>query len=153
MGRVHEVLRWANRRAVAEEITRRGYRVSGETLNRWVRDEKEFPAVVERIVFELFGITEHNQTAPPWAERLERKVDGIYERGPEIAEAAVRGLIEALAPADLQQAAQRVIERLEALPPPADEAPAATDASGGPDAGEQPAPESGSRRTRTAEDH
>lgn len=71
MGRIHDVLKWANRSAVAEEITRRGYRVSGETLNRWVRQEKEVPAVVEHIVFDLFGISPDNRKEPPpWAEAL-----------------------------------------------------------------------------------
>lgn len=70
MSRVHEVLHWANRRAVAEEVIRRGYRVSGETLNRWVRDEKEFPAAVERIVFDLFGIGHERESPPAWAEGL-----------------------------------------------------------------------------------
>ena len=73
MGRIHEVLRWANRREVAREVTKRGYRVSGETLNRWVRDESEFPAVVERIVFTLFTIGGHEETsAPSWAEATAR---------------------------------------------------------------------------------
>lgn len=75
MGRVHDVLRWANRRDVAREVTKRGYRVSGETLNRWVRDEQEFPAVVERIVFDLFTISGHEETPPPgWAEAVADKV-------------------------------------------------------------------------------
>lgn len=70
MGRIHEVLHWANRRAVAEEVTRRGYRLSGETLNRWVREEKEFPATVERIVFELFGLDTQKEAAPSLTRRL-----------------------------------------------------------------------------------
>ena len=75
MGRVHDVLRWANRRAVAEEVTARGYRLSGETLNRWVRDEREFPAVVERIVFDLFTIGRDEK--PPEPQWLEGLADGI----------------------------------------------------------------------------
>jgi hypothetical protein len=76
MARVHEVLHWANRRAVAEEVTRRGYRLSGETLNRWVRDEKEFPAVVERIVYELFSLDTTKEAAPRIEERLDR-IEGL----------------------------------------------------------------------------
>jgi hypothetical protein len=75
---IHDVLHWANRTAVAQEITRRGYRVSGETLNRWYRQRSEVPAIVERIVFELFG-TQQN-AAPHSEERLgsvEGKVDSI----------------------------------------------------------------------------
>lgn len=70
MASVHDALRWANRREVAREITRRGYRVSGETLNRWVREKAEVPAVVEHIVFELFGIADTGKSAPAWAEAL-----------------------------------------------------------------------------------
>lgn len=78
---LHDVLRWANRRAVAEEVTRRGYRVSGESLNRWVRDEKEFPAIVERIVFDLFTIapdTEKPSQPFDW-DGLVAKMDSIAQ--------------------------------------------------------------------------
>ena len=102
MGRVHEVLHWANRSEVAREITRRGYRVSVESLNRWVRDEKEFPAVVERIVFDLFTISGHEETPPLWAEGL--------------ADKTAMKIIEALAPERLQQAAELARQRL-AEPP------------------------------------
>ena len=102
MSRVHEVLHWANRRAVAEEVTRRGYRVSGETLNRWVREEKEFPAVVERIVFDLFTISGQEEKPPAWAEGL--------------ADKTAMKVIEALAPERLQQAAELARQRL-AEPP------------------------------------
>src|SRR5688572_13333707 len=77
---VHEVLRWANRSEVAREITRRGYRVSLETLNRWHRQRKEVPAAVERIVFDMFGISGHSESAPAWAEALQQTVDSIDER-------------------------------------------------------------------------
>lgn len=71
MPEVHDLLRWANRSEVAREITRRGYRVSVETLNRWHRDRKEVPAVVERIVFELFGVSEtQKEAAPSMTKRL-----------------------------------------------------------------------------------
>ena len=82
MGRVHDVLRWANRRDVAREVTKRGYRLSGETLNRWVRDEQEFPAVVERIVFDLFTISGHEETPPPgWATALPAEIaDEVVRR-------------------------------------------------------------------------
>jgi hypothetical protein len=74
---VHDLLQWANRSEVAREITRRGYRVSVETLNRWHRDRREVPAVVERIVFELFGLEATKNAPPEWAERLEAKVDQL----------------------------------------------------------------------------
>lgn len=98
---------------MAEEVTRRGYRVSGETLNRWVRDDKEFPAIVERIVFDLFTIG-HEEAAPPkWAERLARET--------------ALSVIEALAPADVQAAAAAVIARLEGTQQPDGEGPLDSD--------------------------
>lgn len=78
MPSVHDALYWANRRAVAREITRRGYRVSGETLNRWVREKSEVPAVVEHIVFDLFGIREDRNAPPPetWVTALADEIEG-----------------------------------------------------------------------------
>lgn len=104
MGRVHEVLHWANRSEVAREITRRGYRVSVESLNRWVRDEKEFPAVVERIVFDLFTISGHEESPPAWAEGL--------------ADKTAMKVIEALREPEREATIRRVLARLEALQPP-----------------------------------
>lgn len=94
---IHDVLHWANRTLIAEEVSRRGYRVSPETMNRWHRERAEVPAIVERIVFELFGIGGHNETAPPeWAERLEQKIDLIYESQAIVADQAVARLTRAL---------------------------------------------------------
>lgn len=117
------MLRWANRREVAREVTRRGYRVSGETLNLWVRQEKEFPAVVERIVFDLFTIGQDTaKEPPPWAEALARDT--------------ARQVIEALAPPEIQRAAQSVIERLEDIPPPNGDSPHEEDEATSPGGGE-----------------
>jgi hypothetical protein len=102
---VHDLPRWANRSEVAREISRRGYRVSVETLNRWHRDRKEVPAVVEHIVFELFGVGQQ-ETPPPWAEAMEQRLKGELTVN--------RELIAALANPELLEAAQRVIARLEA---------------------------------------
>ncbi len=124
MPSIHEVLRWANRTLVAEEVTRRGYRVSGETMNRWYRNRSEVPAIVEHIVFELFKVSGHNETPPPWAEALQTKVDEIYARQEQVAAEAVKQVVEVLAPADIRAAANRVIARLEALPPQPGEDPA-----------------------------
>ena len=125
MATIHEVLRWSNRTAVAAEITRRGYRVSGETLNRWYRQRSEVPAVVEHIVFDLFGIgASENAPMPEWARGLENR---LTERL-----SANRSLIEALARPELLEAAERVIERLEALGPPDDATPNGSGAAGGP---------------------
>lgn len=92
---VHDLLRWANRSEVAREITRRGYRVSVETLNRWHRDRKEVPAVVERIVFELFGVGQQETPPPKWAEGFEARIDlALWRLGvsPEEQEAALMAM-------------------------------------------------------------
>lgn len=124
VSRVHDVLKWANRTAVAEEITRRGYRVSPETLNRWVRQDKEVPAIVEHIVFELFGIGGHAESPQPqWAGAMEERLAEKLERN--------RQLIGAMARPELLEAAERVIARLEALEPPDDAAPNGSGAMGG----------------------
>lgn len=113
---IHDVLHWSNRTLVAEEITRRGFRVSKETLNRWVRQRKEVPAAVERIVFELFGITPDTQTTPPpWAEALEQKLVDKLDRN--------RQLIERLIPDEALRNADDLIGRLEELLRPGDEDP------------------------------
>ena len=78
---IHDVLHWSNRTLVAEEITQRGFRVSKETLNRWVRQRKEVPAAVERIVFDMFGISPDTaKEPPPWAEVMESRVLEAVER-------------------------------------------------------------------------
>jgi hypothetical protein len=102
---IHDVLHWSNRTLVAEEITRRGFRVSKETLNRWVRQRKEVPAVVRDIVFDIFGIGQQ-ETPPPWAEAMQERIVGEL--------AVNRELIGALANPELLETAQRVIARLEA---------------------------------------
>jgi hypothetical protein len=117
---VHEVLLWANRRAVAREITARGYRVSGETLNRWVRDHSEVPAVVERIVFELFGLEATKNAPPEWAERLEAKVDYL--------------VIGGIADPEHREVVRRLAARLGVLPRPSGEGfddPLGTEGQGG----------------------
>lgn len=124
MARVHDVLRWANRRAVAEEVTRRGYRVSGETLNRWVRDEKEFPAIAERIVFDLFTIGAQEESPPAWAEGL---VDD-----------AVARIVTLLGGPEYPAALELLRERLEGTPPPPPEAHGGAGASPGPGTGAPP---------------
>ena len=129
MARVHEVLHWANRRAVAEEVTRRGYRLSGETLNRWVRDEKEFPAMVERIVFELFGISETTQKEPPWVGRLEGKLDQLSEQRAEVVDDAIKRLVASLAPPERVADVEALAAELRRVPPPSGEEPPETPAS------------------------
>lgn len=125
MARVHEILRWANKRDVAREVTRRGYRLSGEALNQWVREEKEFPAIVRDIVFNLFTIEGYEENPPASAEGL----DGL--------EGLVRaiGLKSGLTESEMDEAvelhravraAERSRKRNAADPPPAGQRPAGT---------------------------
>jgi hypothetical protein len=106
---IHDVLHWANRTLVAEEVTRRGFRVSKETLNRWVRQRKEVPAAVEHIVFDMFGIETQRSSPPAWAEGLEARLTAELRTN--------RELIGALANPELLEAAQRVIARTQAGTP------------------------------------
>ena len=110
MARVHQLLRWANKREVARELTRRGFDVSGETLNRWVREEREIPAVVERLVLELYGISPDATKEPPpeWARAL--------------SEASADAVVRRLVPPELLGAAHRLLADLARLEPPSDEA-------------------------------
>lgn len=72
MARVHEVLALTRKREVARKISERGYSVSGETLNRWVRDKEELPEKVDRIVRDLFHLPDNDEKAAPVGpERLE----------------------------------------------------------------------------------
>lgn len=128
---MHRLLRWANKREVARELSRRGFDVSGETLNRWVREEREFPAVVERMVLDMYGIGDiaKEPPEPAWLEGLQAKVDAIYARQDTImarqgsvgTEMAGR-VIEALQSPDLAAWAARIGERLAELPSQSDEA-------------------------------
>ena len=105
---MHQLLRWANKREVARELTRRGFDVSGETLNRWVREEREVPQVVERLVLEMYGITEE-APRPEWAEGLAVDIAGKVIAELTTSRAAeMRRLID-----DLEQ---RLAQRSEAPP-------------------------------------
>ena len=94
---VQTLLRYANRRLLARELTARGYPVSGETLNRWVRLEQEIPVAAERTIREVFGVAEHKEEAPPhWAVRLLSRVDDIYARQGIVGTEMSNRVIEAL---------------------------------------------------------
>jgi len=64
---VISLLRYANREAVAQALTERGYVVSRATVNRWARG-KETPEIAARMVAQLFGHEPDTQkSAPAWA--------------------------------------------------------------------------------------
>lgn len=95
------LLRYANYTHVAQGLTERGYPVSPATVSRWAQGRNVTPIVVT-LVADLLQIEE---TAPPeWARRL--------------AQETALSVIEALAPADVRQAAAAMIARLEGTPPP-----------------------------------
>jgi hypothetical protein len=58
------LLQYANREAVAQALTARGYTVSRATVNRWARG-KEMPEIAGRMIAELFG-HQTQETAPAW---------------------------------------------------------------------------------------
>lgn len=119
-----EVLRYANRAAVAKALTAQGYEVTRMTVNRWARGG-EMPRVAEGMILRLFGHDpEHEETPrPQWAEGLEDRV--------------VAGVVSALATPELLEAAQRAAARLAALPPQSDAPHAADAGSRDPGAGAQ----------------
>ena len=69
---MHELLRWTKRRELATALRKRGHRVSGETLNRWVRNKEEIPLPVQRDIRDLLGLEQQKEAPPEWAGRLER---------------------------------------------------------------------------------
>lgn len=142
--RVHELLKWASKRQVAREITRRGYKVSGETLNRWVRENEEIPAIVQRLVLELYGLPDTTKEAEPpsWATRLMERVDAIHARQDtimarqgQVASEATEALTKALAPLGRLADVEWLASELERAPQPSDEVPRETPDTGAADRG------------------
>jgi len=66
--RVIDLLRYANRRKVADALTAAGYDVSRATVNRWARG-KEMPPIAARLIREMFGA--QSEAAPEASGRLE----------------------------------------------------------------------------------
>ena len=125
---VLQLLRLGNRRLIARELTTRGYPVSGETLNRWVRQSAEVPEPAARYISELFGVdTTKEAPRPKWAEELIRKVDSIYarqdtilERQIEMARRASRSVIDALASPEVREMRDE-LDALRSAQPPVEE--------------------------------
>lgn len=62
-----ELLRYANRQAVAKRLTDDGYSVTRQTVNRWARGD-EMPSIAQRMILELFG---HDPSRPgTWQQRV-----------------------------------------------------------------------------------
>lgn len=120
---MHQLLRWANRREVARELTRRGFDVSGETLNRWVREEREVPSIVERMVLDMYGMTQEEAAEPVWVRRLETKLDLVVSNQGIVADAALKRLVSVLAPAGRVEDVESLAAELRRVPPPSGEAP------------------------------
>ena len=75
-----QLLRYANREAVAQALTIGGYSVSRQTVNRWARGA-EMPEIARRMILALFGHEQHETPRPQWAEGLEdRVVDALEAR-------------------------------------------------------------------------
>lgn len=116
-------------------------KIGPETLYRWFRGDSEPDLGTLARVAAACGVTRTAlvaamdgepvpvEQAPAWAA-IGGKVDEVLaavaelrEGQSQVAEEAVQRLIDALAPGELREAAERVIARLEALPEPNGEAP------------------------------
>lgn len=69
-----ELLRYANREAVAQALTDGGYSVTRQTVNRWARGD-EMPGIAERMILGLFGHDPDAAKEPPLVGRLDAKMD------------------------------------------------------------------------------
>jgi hypothetical protein len=69
-----QLLRYANRAAIAEALTAEGYSVSRVTVNRWARGA-EMPEIARRMILALFGHEQTETPRPLWAEGLEERIE------------------------------------------------------------------------------
>lgn len=82
------------------------------TLQEWIQHDSA-PESARRAVWAILNTTK--EAAPPvWAERLQERLDEIYESQAQLAQAASRSVIEALAPDDLRHLADEADARLAA---------------------------------------
>jgi hypothetical protein len=109
-------------KALADALTRSGHSVSERTAQRWKKGETQPKPQDVRAILALLGTTK--EAAPPeWAERLQERVDSIYERQIQVGQDMAGKVIEALAPLERLQAVEQLAEWLATLPPPSDVAP------------------------------
>lgn len=69
-----DLLRLANREAVARALTAGGYSVTRQTVNRWARGD-EMPGIAQRMILALFGHASDTPKEPLQSERLDAKMD------------------------------------------------------------------------------
>ena len=121
-----QLLRYANREAVAQALTVGGYSVSRQTVNRWARGA-EMPEIARRMILALFGHEQQEAPRPVWAEGLEER---IAER--------IEARLTASGPLP-DRVAERLAARL-SLPqrPASEDAPAASEAPQGTDSTVRP---------------
>jgi hypothetical protein len=82
------------------------------TLRSWIQNDSA-PESLRAYVSEV--LLERKEAAPPWwAERLQQRLDEIYESQQRLAQSASRDVIEALAPDELRQAASEADARIAA---------------------------------------
>jgi hypothetical protein len=82
------------------------------TLRSWIQNDSA-PDALRAFVSAV--VLERKEAAPPWwAERLQQRLDEIYESQQRLAHSASRDVIEALAPDDLRQAASEADARFAA---------------------------------------
>ena len=134
--RARALLTYANYAKVATAL-----QVSRTAVAEWAKGRSVNPfrlRQLEQLLRPDLQIEEAPQ--PTWAGAMEQRLTDELRRN--------RTLIEALAPADIREAAARVIERLEALPLPDDAARDETDGGEDRAAAAPPGPGPGSRRGR-----
>jgi hypothetical protein len=108
-------LRVFEAKALAAALTEAGHSVSERTVQRWKAGVTKPKPQDIRAIRHLLDVETQRSAAPPhWAERLIEMVDQVYQTQVELADAASRRVIEALAPDDLRQAALEADARLAA---------------------------------------
>jgi transcriptional regulator with XRE-family HTH domain len=110
--RMKALLEHANYQSVATALG-----VSRTAVWRWSQGKAVTPGAVTRVQALLrpdLPDTTKEAAEPLWAQRLIAKVDQVYQTQVELADAASRRVIEALAPDDLRQAALEADARLAA---------------------------------------
>jgi hypothetical protein len=109
-------------KALADALTRSGHSVSERTAQRWKKGETQPKPQDVRAILALLGTTK-GAAPPEWAERLQERVDSIYERQIQVGQDMAGKVIEALAPLERLQAVEQLAEWLATLPPPSDADP------------------------------
>ena len=83
-------------------------------VRRWVTGDTPMPGWARRAIDQLMGTTKE-AAEPEWVQRLEARLIDLRANQDRVAKLATQRAIEALAPPDLQRAADLHNERIEEL--------------------------------------